>query len=85
MEPANVAAAHEYASRLRTQRGVKRVDSLVTVLPNADAAPHQQFSSQIAVNPATLKLKERYASGPYTLLNIDYDGGSQSKTDAESG
>ena len=68
MEQANIAAAHKYASRLRTQPGVKRV-----------AARYQQYYSPIAVNPGTLRLKERYASGPYILLNVYYDGDSQSK------
>ena len=68
MEPANIAAVHEYASRLRTQPGVKRI-----------VARYQQFYSQITVNSGTLKPKERYASGPYILLNVYYDGDSQSK------
>jgi uncharacterized membrane protein YdfJ with MMPL/SSD domain len=79
-EAANLDALYDYARRLAAVPGVRRVDSLVTILgPEVDKAGYQAFYGQGLRDLKAMLVRRQFARGAYTVLSVVYNADPLSK------
>lgn len=75
----NVGNLYDYAKQLEKVPGVTKVDSMVTTWPDYTKQDYVNILAQSTPNPEITGLIGQYTKQNYTLLNVRYEGASDSE------